>query len=705
MIKIRLITFILFFSVSALYGRDNLRIIITSNLMGGFSPSIEKQEEKDTLVAIGRSIINEKKKSNAVYIDVGNAFYPGVIAKYSFGSAVMDYFNSIGCAATVVSSLDIRLGINTLEFLRKRKGTKLLSANLQRNGKSIFKPFYILNRGKKKIALVAFTSRNILIDIAEKNVYGVELGDEDQILERTIRELKDRDVSNIILLSGLNDDINLELLKKYKDIDLIISGGDNRRGLFNKNIERIDMPRRRSLISAFDGAGYYLLDINIYNNGIEVKDYRFHGAEYGKIREQKYREFLSRLGRWKKHFRKETDKVILKGSGKEFQFDDSKLSNLLRDKYNAEVAVVMKRSINPVKTSGDMRIRDIIFSVTDNYPVFIYTLSGRQLRIINDRLKNAIFSGLQRGTIQGYAIDLGRNYKIVSTQTAFEIIERELGNPVKYKNTWENIDEIIISDLQKGKILLKDNYNYLDRRFRYTFDIFLSNFFESIKISNRDNIDIPPGKSDISYKRWGIEDRVDFTFYNRYHKFVITPYIFFVREEDDFPQNLLRGTLLYNLNFDYIVKIYHKSQVDSVVMDVDGLRPAIVRETIGGDIEESDISGKIGIGFEKQVHDPSEAAIYGVETILKLQYDLFDNLTYTFSLDSFLSFSFVNKVPENMGHIRTEIENELSFRISSNLDFSIKHKWFNYYLMESKQRYSNSRIITSLDLKTDFKIY
>ncbi len=681
-----------------------IRIVLTSNLSGAFSPFAEDQEKKDPVILTGQSVITEKKKGADIYIDLGNAFYPGVIAKYSFGSAMMDFFTYTGCALTLVSSSDLMIGVNSLEFLQKGSRTRLVSGNLLQKGRNIFLPYHPVSIKKRKIAFIGLSSRKIFVDIAEKNLFDVEFGDEIKILEKTLNDIKGAGIEYVILLSGLDDKSNLKILRKFKEIDLVIGGADRSRGIFDEMIVRMDTADSRSLISAFRGSGYYLLDLDIEKK-ITVNNYRFIRSVYHRIESKKYREFISRITRWKKHYQEKTGEIITVARGRIIRLNAALVSHLMREVFNTEISLLRKGAVTSFLGADSVTESSILSSINDIYPVFIFELRGSEIQTVKSFLERMISTGYKEGKVQGLDIAPERNYRISATQPVFEMIEKKLGRRIEYTNTWKNLTEIVVEDLKGERVLLRDDFSYLDRRLRLTVDILLSNFFQKSTIRNRDRIKAPPGQSEKSYERWGVEDRIDFTLYNRYHTFLFTPYIHYVKEGEKYIDNLLRGTFLYSLNPGWLVHPYHKSQLDSVVSRDEDRRPAVIRETVGGNIVSGFLTGKIGFGFEKHVHDEVEPAVYGFEAILALKYDFLTYLSYSLSLDSFVSFTPSKKITRDQGYIRGEIENRLSFKVTTLINLSLKHKYYHYYLLEDKMKFTESLFVTSLDLKTDFKFF
>jgi hypothetical protein len=142
-----------------------------------------------------------------------------------------------------------------------------------------------------------------------------------------------------------------------------------------------------------------------------------------------------------------------------------------------------------------------------------------------------------------------------------------------------------------------------------------------------------------------------------------------------------------------------------VVSRDEGKRPTMIRETVGGNIESGFLTGKFGFGFEKHIHDELEPAIYGFEALLNLKCEFLTYLTYSLSLDSFISYSPVERTRQEQGYIRGEVENMLSLKVTTLINLSLKHKYYHYYLYEEKKKFTESLFVTSLDLKTDFKFF
>ena len=165
-------------------------LLLTTNLEGRFIPEIEGQETKDPMVLLGQSIIMESRREKIFYFDLGNSFYPGVLSKQNYGAPMMDFFSYIRCRSTLVSSMDLRIGVSSLEFLQSHSETQLLSGNILKENNTLFKPYIIEEMGGRKIAFLGLSSKKILIDIAEKNIYKIGIEDEAKQINAVRREIE-----------------------------------------------------------------------------------------------------------------------------------------------------------------------------------------------------------------------------------------------------------------------------------------------------------------------------------------------------------------------------------------------------------------------------------------------------------------------------------------------------------------------------------
>ena len=683
-----------------IYAKTKFTLLLTSNLQGRFSPEKENQNGNDPMLLLGQSILKEREKSRFdIYLDLGNAFYPGVLSRYSYGSVMMDFFNYFDCTATLISSRDISIGLSNLEFLSKGKATKMLSANIIKDNQPVFTPYIVVNHSDKKIGIIGVSSAEGLFDIAEKKTLNISFSEYRESIKARAVKLKEEGCSNMILLSGLSYRNNIELMKDIPEVDLIISGGDSTGGLFSIPSSRVDLQWGRSIVTLLENDGYYRLELDL-GEGIGVTAMDFTKPSENKILSPAYSEFAGRLSLWKDKFREE-ERHLVAEKIPEASVTDETAANMLRHRYNSEIGIIEQNSISPHIFGGSLFYSTLMTLVNNDYPIFTYRISGADLKKIIENSTGLIITGIKKGKVQDYVLSDKQMYRICSTQYAFDRISGILRKHIEYKNTWKTLQDEIEEDMQTDMSLVSENFDYLEDRFRMLADITLSNFYDNSVVKRGENIDTPPGKPEMTYRRWGMEDTVNITLYNRNHQLVLTPYIYFIKQNEEYLQNLLRGTLLYTYSPNSPVRPYHKSQLDTVLVEVEG-RPVLARETVGISIKTELITGRLGAGFEKQIQDPETSRVDGIEALLDVNFPFTGELTYTLKLDSFISVSRDNS--EDL-KLRTDITNAISYKLNGMLGVSLKYKWFYLYSKEIEETYKSTQTLVSIDLKTDFKLF
>jgi hypothetical protein len=695
----------LFFSKTAAADVD-LKLLLTSNIQGNSTLKLENQATEDPLLILAQNILAEKENGVDLYLDLGNGFYPGAISKFSSGSVMMDFFDYLDCTATLVSSKDLQISLQNLSFLQKRRHVRLLSANIMRPQGPVFTPYLIKKIGKTTIAFVGLSSKKLEFDIAEKNLNGTELRDEKEALEALFSKLSAQKVEHIVLLSGLRLSRTLELMETFKEIEMALCGGDYTGRLFDSKASRIDLTDDRSMVMLDRNFDYYTIDLNIADR-ISLLAVHPSKATPKENYNNAYLAFNSRLTLWKKMYQTEQNQWITHTDNKEYLLDDMRLLQLMRDRFNSEIAIVDQDTINPYPIKKNISQSDLLRLVNLDYKIFTFYLTGDQLTKIagqQDESDLAI-AGVEKNEtikIQGYPIEGKRPYSVSATQSAFRKIRRLFEKDIPYNNSWKTVTDILTEDLVTEKVILRDDYLYLDNRFRTLIDVYLANFIAAGSVKRDDNIETPSSQPEKSYNKWGLEDVIDLTFYNKYHRFVLTPYIFYSRQDDSYVQNLLRGTFLYEFNLSEFARPYNKFQCDTVVDEVNGQRPILIRETVGASLYGEYLTGKVGLGFEKKVQDPVDDAQYGFETILSFNYPFLESFAYILDIDNFIS---TRDKDDGQWDIRSEIINTLSFEINTFLSVSLKHKYFYHHESELDEDYRSSQILTALDLKTDWKIW
>lgn len=686
--------------------QTNVSLLITSNLHGKFSLSTDKQQSEDPLLVLAQNIVSERNDNGFdFYLDLGNALYPGVLSKFSSGSIMVDFLDYFSCTAVLVSSEDLQVGTRNLELMQKNSKVRFLSGNILQNGKPVFTPWFSAEHAGTRIAFLGLSSKKVRFDVAEKDLYGYSLAEQVEALAPQLEEIRAAGISNIILLSGRNLKDTAQVLEHYPDIGLALCGGDYAGRFLAGKASRVDLADGRSILIANENIDYYRLKL-VIEDGLQVQSFQPRKARPVATKNFLYRQFENRLTLWKEKFREDEDLPVARLTDTDHAADDLRFGQLLRDRFNCELGVVEKNTINQLPAKEDLKHSDFLGMVNRDYNIFLISLTGDEINRLPWLEEDLVIAGKTTTEtttqIQGLPLEGARTYRLAATQPAVQKIQRLLGRQIAYSNTWVTVSDLLMDDLKGNQVVLLKEYDFLDRRFRTTIDVSLANFVDNSSVKKGPNIETPPGQPSESYNKWGLENWVDIAIFNKYHRFVLTPYMFYSRQDDNYLNNILRGTFLYDYNLSEHFKPYNKFRYDTVIEKFDGLRPSLIRETVGVSSVYTYFNGKLGVGFEKQVEDPTEASLYGVELILGANIPFFSHFTYNFGLDTFAGI-----LDENGGQwqIRSQIDNGISASINSYLSLSFRHKYFYFNDEASGESYHNSQFITSLDFKSDWKFW
>ena len=681
-----------------------VKLVLTSNLGGGFSTTIENQETSDKIIQVFRTVRKETS-TGAVYFDLGNGLYPGALSKYSFGSAMVDFFKYTACRGTLVSSKDFMLGGDNISFLSKTGKVTFLSANIFKDNDPLFVPYDIIESEGLRIAVVGMSSSRVIVGTAERDFYKVKLLENRIALKRVMGELETKNIDATILLSGLRYGELFDILREFPQIGFVISGGDNRGDILGALMKRVELDDSRTVIFLPSVMSAYSLSLKI-SDKVSVKDIRQLGNVPRDPADSEYSQFMERITGWKNHYRTDAESVAIDIGERPIVLDQVRIGDFMRDRFDTELSLV-REPVIPSEITGNIKLFDVLSLIVDNYPVYTCEISGSEVKKITSSMEDVFIRGKEGTKIQGYEIEDKRRYRMAVTQPLYDDIERFLSRKLNGTNTWRDLSSEITSDSSSEKKFYSPDFSYLDSKIRLIADVNLSFFRESASVSRGENMSTPSGMSETKYKKIGTEDRIDLSAYNRNHRFVLTPYIYYVRQDELYLQNIFRCTALYTFNYFPVISPYNKFQLDTQLVKTEGLRPTIIRETTGLNFNMETFTGRLGVGFEKETKDPVGPYVYGIETILKYKKVFFSSFTYSLSADSFVSINrhSTKDKSDKQGYWKMSIDTSLSYSLNEKLMFALKYKWFNYYSMQYHERYRNTQVITSIDVKTDFKIW
>lgn len=234
--------------LSALPGCDEreladprLRFLITGSVDGYLEPCgcvAGRQGGVDRISAYIEELRGESVPS--LFVDVGDLFTDELQPSDLLGEqlplkaeALLEVWAQLGCDAKAVGDLDLTVGIDRLAELGRAAGVPLLCSNLKHPGTEEY-PFertLIVDVGDLKVGFLSVLGAKLKkADVQEAQVLQVRQEVERQgyvleasnpVIKRLAAELRAQ-VDYVVLLSHAGFDRNLNIAKRFPDLDLIV---------------------------------------------------------------------------------------------------------------------------------------------------------------------------------------------------------------------------------------------------------------------------------------------------------------------------------------------------------------------------------------------------------------------------------------------------------------------------------------------------
>ena len=212
-----------------------LTILHSNDIHGQFTG---KQEEGGPLTGhlaqTAGYVAQEKAKNpNTIYCIAGDLFQGSLIDSDFLGLSTMDLFNLIDVDVMSIGNHELDYGISHLLFVEKYTDFPIINANfrMRRNGRTLFTPYYILERNGINILFIGLITPDIVDQTTAEGLIGSYVIVENNIAElRWLRKkLKTEgtqvDLTVLLTHIGYEEDLKLAAaLDPSLGVDVIIGG-------------------------------------------------------------------------------------------------------------------------------------------------------------------------------------------------------------------------------------------------------------------------------------------------------------------------------------------------------------------------------------------------------------------------------------------------------------------------------------------------
>ncbi len=358
---------------------DQVVILATNDIHANiFDP-----KSRTGLAFLATAIREERDKyGDVLLLDAGDSISAGdPIVQFMKGFPVIEIMNRLGYDATTIGNHEFDYGTKRLRDLIKLAKFPVLSSNVILEGAHL-KPYIIKEVNGHKIGILGVTTDQMLGMAPSDKLKGATILRE-EVIGKYIKELKKRDVDLIVLLSHSSHDSDLsrdvELAKKFPDIDLIIAGHSH---------DILERPLKvgRTLIVEGGKSAKRLMEIIV-----KFSEKRKHEITYKLLKSSHYKpakdivNFLSSLRRSRSGKPLEEKLGVNPVYLWKSNYEQSPLGTLITESMlksapHADAALVTSGSIRDELKPGPLTYGDIYKVLPFEKNLYYVTLKGKHLK-------------------------------------------------------------------------------------------------------------------------------------------------------------------------------------------------------------------------------------------------------------------------------------------------------------------------------------
>ena len=261
----------------------------------------------------------------------------------------------------------------------------------------IAEPYVILERGGLKIAVLGLMTPSLDRIVAARKNQGVAIGSPVAAANFYVPKLR-READIVIALTHLGVDQDRWLVDHVHGIDLVV-GGHGHTPLFKPRLEKAEGGRATPIVQA-GSWGHYLGRTTLRWSGDRAK------AVFGRLipvrpEEGEAAEVEALLATYRSRLGEGSDRIVFRSS-KRVEFSSRRegdhplgnfVSDVLRERSGADLAVMNAGGIRASFPAGDVRERDVVTMLPFDNRIVVLTMTGAEVQRMFDRLARHIGKG------------------------------------------------------------------------------------------------------------------------------------------------------------------------------------------------------------------------------------------------------------------------------------------------------------------------
>ncbi len=225
-VSVFVLVLIMAMSMVAFAAETKVTILHTNDMHGRLAGFVPRGEENEIggfarIATLIRDICTFEE--NVILLDAGDTVHGTNLVNFTEGIDMIQLLNYIGYDAMVPGNHDFNYGYKHLEDLVKFAKFKVVSANVEKDGTSLFAKYTILERDGYRFAIVGLSAPETVIMTHPANVVGLDFLDPIVTTKSLVDSLKSS-VDFVIVLSHLGYSKDKVLAESVSGIDVIIGG-------------------------------------------------------------------------------------------------------------------------------------------------------------------------------------------------------------------------------------------------------------------------------------------------------------------------------------------------------------------------------------------------------------------------------------------------------------------------------------------------
>ena len=386
---------------------ETIHILFSNDTHGTYKPTVVKRDGRIRKVGGFEAVSHYLKEfrsqhENVLLIDTGDVMTGtmGVELKYkgAVGGLLIDFMNLVGYDAWCFGNHDFDRGqINTLRLSKMAKFPKIM-ANIiyAENGRPFpSSPYHIFKVGEIKVGVIAVMERNFTVEVLRESVQGLDVLPSVPLLNAYV-PLLDKQTDLIIAVVHSHFWEGIEIAKNVPGIDAVLVASEDGRFekvgdvLVKSTVGHQNSLGRLTLTVEDDRVVDYKEDLIWLWADVALKPAPSIPELVKRIEQMISKEYSKRVGI-------ATSDYLRKTSGVETELGNW-ITDAMRWKTNSQIALHNTGGIRAGLLKGSITKGDIFKISPFNNILFVFNLSGRQIK---DLLEYDVEKGYDRLQVSG----------------------------------------------------------------------------------------------------------------------------------------------------------------------------------------------------------------------------------------------------------------------------------------------------------------